>query len=138
MVEFPGNILPTPGYTKTGFSQDDELLYSTHRFTQKGVTLLGGQGVLKLGTPLGRVTASKKWVAYTDAETGGVGSGVCRGFLRQTVDTGAEGSPDVQGNIVISGIIKLSKVTASGVALDANGIADLNGKSDTVMDTFTF
>lgn len=247
MVEFPGNIMQSPSYTKTAFSQDDELLYSTHRFTQKGVTLKAGQGVLKLGLVLAQKASDKKWYAYNDAGTSGVtnevqsvteggagltsftltysgqtttslnastssalikaalealsnigaaggvvtvtgpaglstgpwnvefggtladtnvaqmtstptggsgtvtvgtvtggntadGTDVARGFLRNTVDTGSSAAgADFQGNLVISGILKLSKITAAATPnLDANAIADLNGKSDSVMDTFTF
>lgn len=245
MAEYPGNIMPSPGYSRTGTYQDDELLYSTHRFTQKGITLKAGQGVLKLGTVMGQKAGDKKWYAYNDAGTSGStnevqsiteggsgltsftltysgqttssltasttsaaiqaalialsnigpadvvvtgpagsstgpwnveftgtladtnvaemtatptggtgtvtiatatagntadGTDVARGFLRQTVDTGALSTgSDFQGNLVISGILKLSKITAAATPnLDANAIADLNGRSDTVMDTFTF
>jgi hypothetical protein len=138
VVEFPGNILQSPGYSKTGFSQDDEILASMKGFTQKGVTLKAGQGVLTLGTVLGQATADKKWRPYADANTDGTQT--ARGILRQTVDTGTNASgPDFQGNIVIAGILKNSKIKSSGAgAVDAAAIADLNARVDTVLDLFTF
>jgi hypothetical protein len=138
MVEFPGNIMQSPGYSKTAFSQDDELLASTKAFTQKGVTLKAGQGVLTLGTLLGQKTADKKWYPYVDANSDGTQT--ARGVLRTTVDTGASGTgPDFQGNIVIQGILKNSKIKASGAgSVDAAALVDLNARVDTVLDLFTF
>lgn len=137
MVEYPGNAIPSPGFTKGTVTLDDELLYSAVGWTQKGITLKAGQGVLKLGTPMGQKTADKKWYPYVDANADG--TQVCRGFLRQTVDTGLDANgAEFQGNLVVKGMVKLSKITASGVTLDANGIADLNGRSDAVLDYFSF
>lgn len=138
MVEFPGNILQSPGYTKTAFSQDDELLASTKAFTQKGVTLKAGQGVLVLGTLLAQKTADKKWYPYVDANADG--TQVARGVLRMTVDTGASGAgPDFQANIVVAGILKNSKIKVSGAgSVDAAALVDLNARADTVQDLFIF
>lgn len=137
MVQYPGNAIPSPTFSRGDVSLDDELLYSTVGFTQKGITLKAGQGVLKLGTPMGQATADKRWYAYGDANADG--TQVCRGFLRQTVDTGTDANgAEFQGNLVIAGMVKLSKVTASGVAFDAAAIADLNGRSDAVLDYFSF
>jgi Bacteriophage lambda head decoration protein D len=133
--EYVGNIVRSPGYWKGNVSNDPELLYSTARFTQKGVTLAAGQGVLPLGTVLAQRTSDKKWIKYDNAGTGG--AGVARGVLRRGIDTGTDtspGAPEYQGNIVISGILKLPLL----VGLDAAAIADLNGRSDDSFDTFTF
>ena len=132
-VEYPGNVIPSPGMWKGGQSVDDELLYSTVGFTQKGVTLKAGQGVLTLGTVLGRVTATKKYVAYSNAATDG--SEVARGVLRTSVVTGTDAQgKEFQGNIVIQGILKNAKI----VGADAAALTDLNARQDTVLDTFTF
>lgn len=104
--EYTGNAIPAPGYAKGGVSTDDELLFSTVGYTQKGVTLKSGQGVLLLGTFLKQDTASKKYVKTTAANAEGV--------LRQTTDTGtSEDDQSWLGNIVITGLLKLSKVQAA-------------------------
>lgn len=132
--EYVGNIIPSPGFWKGNTSADPELLYSYARFTQKGVTLAAGQGVLPIGTVLAQRTSDKKWVKYATAGTDG--ADVARGVLRRGVDTGldsAPGTPEYQGNIVISGILKLPLV----VGLDAAAITDLNARVDDVFDTLT-
>lgn len=132
-VQYEGNVIPAPGYWKGDSSYAPELLYSTARFTQKGVTLQAGQGVLPLGTVLAQSTVDKKWVAYANA--GSDGAGVARGVLRRGVDTGTdEDGHEFQGNIVISGILKSGLI----VGLDSAAIADLNGRLDDSFDTFTF
>lgn len=131
--EYVGNIIPAPGFWKGNESEDPELLYSTARFTQKGVTLAAGQGILPLGTLLAQRTTDKRWVKYDNA--GADGAGVCRGVLRRGVDTGADpAGHEFQGNIVISGILKLSHIKGS----DASAIADLNARTDDAFGTFTF
>jgi hypothetical protein len=135
-VEYVGNIIPSPGFWKGNDSYDPELLYSANRFTQKGVTLAAGQGILPLGTVLAQRTTDKKWVKYDNG--GSDGAGTARGFLRRGVDTGSDvNGMEYQGNIVISGILKLPIITAAG-NLDSAAIADLNGRSDDSFDTFTF
>lgn len=127
-VEYVGNIIPAPGFYKGNTADDPELLYSSERFTQKGVTLAPGQGVLPLGTVLAQRTADKLWVKYNNAGSGG--ADVARGVLRRGVDTGADSSAKVyQGNIVISGILK----NALLVGMDSSAIADLNARVDTVL-----
>jgi len=132
-VEFPGNVIPAPGYRKGNQSLDDELLYSTAGYTQKGVTLAPGQGILPLGCVLGRVTSTKLWKVYNNSNSDG--TEVARGLLRNTVDTGTDTSAaSFQGNIVIQGIAKNSKVSGA----DSAALVDLNARQDTVLDTFTF
>jgi hypothetical protein len=134
-VEYVGNIIPAPGFYKGNTSYDPELLYSTARFTQKGVTLAPGQGILPLGQAMAQRTADKLWVKYNDGGSGG--ANVCRGILRRGVDTGADSSSDArvyQGNVVISGILKLELVVGS----DAAALVDLNARTDSVFGTYTF
>lgn len=132
-MEYVGNIIPAPGFWKGNTLEDPELLYSTARFTQKGVTLAAGQGPLAIGTLLAQRTTDKKWVKYDNA--GADGADVCRGVLRRGVDTGASAEEhEYQGNIVISGILKLALVKD----VDAAAVADLNARTDDAFGTFTF
>jgi len=84
----------------------------------------------------------------TSTPTGGTGtvtvatvtagtSGSALGFLRNAVDTD---SGDRLGNIVISGIVKLSVVAAANgaPALDTDAVSDLNGRIDIFADQFIF
>lgn len=132
-VAYVGNIVPAPGFFKGATSDDPELLFSTARFTQKGVTLAAGQGIVEIGQVLAQRTTDKKWVKYDNG--GSDGAGVARGFLRRSIDTGAdEDAPEYQGNIVISGILKNALVKG----LDSAAIADLNARVDDAWDTVTF
>jgi hypothetical protein len=124
--------IPVPGYTNpTADYIDPEILYSTVGFTQKGVTLGSGQGVLAAGTVLGQKTADKKYYAYDNAKADG--TQVARGVLRRGVDTGVTVSAanDQLGNLVIAGILKYQQV----VGIDAAGLTDLGGVVDTVRGT---
>lgn len=132
-VEYVGNIIPSPGFWKGNTSDDPELLYSTARFTQKGVTLAAGQGILPIGTVLAQRTTDKKWVKYDNG--GSSGAGVARGVLRRGVDTGTDvEGHEYQGNIVISGILKLALVKGA----DSAAVSDLNARTDDAFGTFTF
>jgi hypothetical protein len=125
--------IPTPGYTEPTYTATDpEILYSTARFTQIGVTIAGGQGILPAGTVLGRQTVDKKYYVYNNGASNGIQT--ARGVLRCAVDTGAAGAADQQGNLVISGIVKLSKVSGA----DAGALTDLGATTDAVLDTFKF
>jgi hypothetical protein len=125
--------IPTPGFTSpTHTYTDPEILYSTAGFTQKGVTLAGGQGILPAGTVLGRKTSDKKYYVYSNSASNGVE--VARGVLRKAANTGVAGSADQQGNIVIQGILKNDMVSGA----DSAAIVDLAARVNTVMNTFTF
>ena len=113
MADQIGNSIPAPDYSKGGTYVDDELLYSTVGFTQHGVTLKPGQGILLLGTALKQDPSTKLYVKATAAAD-------VEGFLRQTTDTGSsETAQKFQQNLVEAGILKLAKVQAanSGVTL---------------------
>lgn len=132
-VEYPGNVIPAPGYTKGNYSTDDELMYSMNGYTQKGVTFAAGQGIIPLGAVMGRVTATKLWKVYNNAASDG--TEVARGINRTTVDTGTDAAGDkFQGNIVVMGIVKNSKVSGA----DAAALVDLGARQDTVLDMFSF
>jgi hypothetical protein len=131
--EYVGNIIPAPGYYQGNVSDDDELLASTARFTQKGVTLAPGQGIVMLGQVMAQRTSDKKWVKYNNGGSGG--AEVARGVLRRGVDTGVDTAGRVfQGNIVISGILKLDRITGS----DSAAVTDLNARTDSVLNMFIF
>lgn len=125
--------IPAPGFTSpTKEYTDPEILYSYARFTQKGVTLAAGQGILPAGCVVGRKTADKKWYVYDNGASDG--TQVARGVLRRAVDTGSEGDPDQLGNIVISGILKLDKLSGA----DSAALTDLGAVTDSVLNTFKF
>lgn len=124
--------LPVPGFTSpTADFTDPEILYSTVGFTQKGVTIAAGQGVLAAGTLLGQKTADKKYYAYNNASSDGTQT--ARGVLRRAVDTTGAGN-DQLGNIVIAGILKNSLI----VGADSAALTDLGATVDVVRGTFKF
>ena len=127
-MEYYGNSMPGPGYATSATTVDDELMYSMVGYTQKGVTLKPGQGVLLLGTLLKQDPSTKMYVKTTSN---------AEGVLRQTTDTGSDADGQRwQGNIVLAGMLKLSKVSAanSGVTLTSVLAAQVN----TVMGYFKF
>lgn len=122
--------IPVPGFVSpTATATDPEILYSYAGFTQKGVTIAAGQGILPAGTVLGRKTSDKKYYVYDNGGSGGVEKAV--GVLRRAVDTA---SGDQLGNIVIQGILKLSMVSGA----DSAALTDLGAVTDTVRGTFKF
>ena len=131
MAEYTGNAIPAPGYRTGGGVIDDELLFSTEGgFTQKGVTLKPGQGILLLGSLLTQDSGTKMYVKGTTANATGI--------LRQTVDTGTDPNGQVwQGNIVLTGLLKLSKVSAANSGQDVMG-GVLGSRVDPVQGYFKF
>jgi hypothetical protein len=127
-----GNLVPAPQLSYIDEITPIEILFSTVGLQQKGMTIKAGQGKILAGTAMARETATKKWVKYNDAGSGGFE--ICRGFLRDTVDTGSTGDPEYLGNIVNAGMLRNSKL----VGVDAAAIADLNARQDTVQDLFQF
>lgn len=113
-MEYVGNAMPAPGYSRKGTTTDQELLMdaATGSYHQKGVTLKSGQGVLKLGTLIKQDAATKLYIKATDD--------TAEGILRTTVDTGTQATEQKWlGNILFSGLLNLALVTAanSGVTL---------------------
>lgn len=127
-IPVPGYVNPTADYT------EPEILYSTAAFTQKGVTIAAGQGVLAAGTVLGRKTADKKYYAYSNALADGREQ--ASGVLRRAVDTGlvAGAANDQLGNMVIMGILKLALLVGN----DAAAMNELGAVKDDVRGTFKF
>ena len=130
MAEAWGNILDPPGFKVVAEVKPGDILYALgHGIIKKGVTLLSGQGVIAAGTVIARQTASKKYVVYNNAGSGG--AEVADGILAEAVDTA---SGDKLGNVYFGGAFKLDKLTG----LDSNAIADLNGYSDADRNFFSF
>jgi len=128
-MEYTGNAIPAPGYRTGGGVIDDELLFSTHAFSQKGVTLKPGQGVLLLGTLIKQDPTSKQYVKATGSDAQGV--------LRQSVDTGTDPQGQVwQGNIVTMGQLKLSKMQAANSGVTLTSV--LGARVDAVQGYFKF
>jgi hypothetical protein len=132
---------------------DYELLAGTGRFQQVGITVqafsLAGalgtpfygyasptDGRIMLGTVMGRVTATKKYVPYKSGA--GDGSQVPLGILRHTVDTT---NGDTLGNLVTSGILRGTLISGAATG-DANiygsGYQTLNARLDQINDEFIF
>jgi hypothetical protein len=95
-----------------------ELLKSTAAFTQRGVTLAGGQGILPTGTVLAQRTSNQLYYAYNAAASDG--TQIVLGVLRDARDTGTSSgggtgqvSTNCQGNLVIRGILDLSLVSGT-------------------------
>ncbi len=91
-----------PGYGKSthGYGQEfgdefhapavAELMLSMAGYTQRGVTLAAGQGILPTGCIIARHTASGKYFAY--APSASDGRAVALGVLRDARDTGGPGA----------------------------------------------
>lgn len=94
-----------------------ELLFSVNAgYTQKGVTLAGGQGVLATGTVLARHAASGLYVMYQLGATDGRQTPL--GILRDARDTGYSGGTLVgpNGNLALSGTSTTYVASVSGKA----------------------
>lgn len=130
MVAREGNVLKVPGTGSVAEVKGDEILGSYARFTQKGLTLKGGSGVLEAGTLLKASSTAKKYNGVADAT--GIANTV--GILRNAADTGAG---DLLGNYVRSGVVKLSALKyADGTAVASGDYDDvataLNGSIDAI------
>lgn len=130
MSNYTGNAIPAPGLASGSVSVDDELLYSTTGYVQKGVTLKPGQGVLKLGTFLKQDAASKQYIKTTTPAD-------VEGVLRQTTDTGSDALGQVwQANILYGGVLKLSAVSAANSGVTLTSV--LNAQVNTIQGFFRF
>jgi len=127
-TEYYGNSIPGPGYVSSDTTVDDELLYSTVAYTQKGVTLKPGQGVLKLGTFIKQDPGTKMYVATTTAP---------EGVLRKSVNTGSDANGQRwAANIVLMGMLKLDKVSAANSGVTLTSV--LGAQVNTVLGFFKF
>ncbi len=132
-TEYTGNAIPAASVTDGPDEADVEILLSTQGWTQKGVTLKPGQGVIPAGCVMAQETSTKLWVIYDT--NGSDGYDTARGILRQSVDTGTEeDGKRYAGNIVVQGILRNSVLSGA----DGSAISDLNARQDTVQDMFVF
>jgi hypothetical protein len=123
-----GNVLKAPGFSVKAEVIPAELLYSYSRLTQKGGTLVSGQGVLAAGTPLKKDSTTNMLVVDVSP-----GTAACRGLLRQGVDTGTVNTDlPKQCNIVTAGVVKADVVRAAnaGVDLAAAALTAVAGRYD--------
>lgn len=104
-------VMPVPGQRVTKTYTDPELMYSMKGYTQKGCTLAGGQGILRLGTILAQHPTTLRYYAYGSV----MGGSHAVGFLRRSADTNANDNADQQVNIVIAGLVKQEYVSGVGV-----------------------
>jgi hypothetical protein len=122
--------IPVPGFDTGKVYTDPELLYSTNGFTQKGVTLKGGQGILRLGTILAQHSTTKKYEKYNSAGSNGLDTAV--GILRRTVDTDANDAEDQLANIVVMGMVKLNFVSYANTSANVTAaVTSLNARKVT-------
>jgi Bacteriophage lambda head decoration protein D len=115
----PGYVKPTHEYG-AGFGDEfhaeavQELLLSYAGFTQRGVTLAAGQGVLPTGCVLARHVASGKYFAYNAAATDG--RAVPSGVLRDSRDTGGPGSASLSAFNANTNGVNPDGITLAGSA----------------------
>lgn len=134
MADREGNVLKVPGTGSVAEVKSDEILGSYARFTQKGLTLKMGSGVLEAGTLLKLSSTAKKYEGATAT------TDTIVGVLRKAVDTTKS---DMLANYVSSGIVKTDKLKyANGTAVAAGDLAAvataLNGRIDTVHNYLVF
>ena len=127
MAEQIGNHLPAPAQSEGAKYINDELLYSTEGYVQKGVTLKPGQGVLPLGTLLKQDGSTKQYVKATDNTATGV--------LRQSVDTDLDGKV-WQANILYAGILRYTVVSSANPGVNLSSV--LGATVNTVAGFFKF
>ena len=128
MTIYTGNAIPAPSYVQSSTTVDSELLYSTVAYTQKGVTLKPGQGVLPLGTLIKQDSTTKMYVKATTGP---------EGVLRKTVDTGTDAAgPAWQANIVLMGMLQLAPVVSANSGVTLTSV--LGGQVNTVRGYFKF
>ena len=136
MADREGNVLNPPGFSQGVEVKGTEILGSYSRLTQKGLTILGGSGVLEAGTVLKVSGTPKKYNAGVKAGTGTVG------ILRDSVDATTK---DKLANVVLSGVVKGAAIKASDAL--AGGLTGaelttlagvLGGRYDPVHDYLIF
>jgi hypothetical protein len=92
-----------------------ELLLSYAGFTQRGVTLAAGQGVLPTGTVIARHTASGKYFSYQAGATDGRQTPV--GVLRDGRDTGGGGAASLSAYNAGTNGVNPGGITLAGGAV---------------------
>jgi hypothetical protein len=101
MASREGNVLHVPGTGSVAEVKGEEVLASYARFTQKGLTIKSGAGVLKAGTLLKTSSTAKKYDGVADSS--GIANTI--GILRKPVDAS---STDMLASYGLSGVVKAS------------------------------
>jgi hypothetical protein len=116
----PGYVKPTHEYG-TPYGDEfhaeavEELMLSMAGYTQRGVVLAGGQGVLPTGTIIARHTASGRYFAYQNAASDGRGTAV--GVLRDGRDTGGPGAASLSAYNANTNGVNPDAITLAGGAV---------------------
>lgn len=121
-VEFdypPGYVKPTHEYGQPygdEFHAEvvQELMLSMAGYTQRGVTLAAGQGILPTGCVIARHSASGRYFAYNAAATDGRQTPV--GVLRDARDTGGPGSASLAAFNAGTNSVNPDGITLAGAA----------------------
>lgn len=130
MVGYIGNSIPAASYNVGENVVDEEILYSTHNYVQKGVTLKPGQGVLLAGTFLDQDATTKQYIKTTTPAN-------VKGILRKTTDTGIAGTTSVwHANILYAGLVKLAAVSTANTGVTLASVP--GAKIDTIAGFFRF
>jgi hypothetical protein len=134
MTAREGNVLHVPGTSSKAEVKGDEILGSYARFTQKGLTIKSGSGLLEAGTVLVDSATAKKYKGAAAADIDGTSDPEVRGILRKAVDAT---STDMLANYVASGVVKTAALKhADGTALSSAEIdrvaTSLNGRVDDI------
>jgi hypothetical protein len=115
-----------PGYNKTNHEYGQpygdefhaeavqELMLSMAGYTQRGVTLAAGQGVLPTGCVIARHTTSGRYFAYNAAATDGRQTPI--GVLRDARDTGGTGSASLTAYNAAGAGVNPDAITLAGSA----------------------
>jgi hypothetical protein len=131
-IQYTGNAIPAPAFVAGAVTADDEILFSTVGYIQKGVTLKPGQGVLPGGTALIQDPASKQYIKATTGST-------AEGILRKTTDTGADAQAQVfLANILYAGTLKLAAVSTANSAITGGYASILGAQVNAVQGFFRF
>jgi Bacteriophage lambda head decoration protein D len=113
----PGYVKPTHEYGQPygdEFHAEvvEELLLSMAGYTQRGVTLAAGQGVLPTGTIIARHTASGRYFAYQAGATDG--RQIAIGVLRDSRDTGGPGAASLSAYNANTNNVNPDGITLAG------------------------
>lgn len=98
---------------------DDLIIVGNPLPVDKGITIVAGAGSLARGVVLGKITASGKYTAYSDAASDGSQTAVC--ILGRSVDATTYDQPTFA---YFAGRFNANKVTGE----DAAGLADLQAR----------
>lgn len=108
-----------PGYGTPVSNDPTSILASQHGWILEPVTIASGEGECEKGQVLGIVTATGKYAKYDDLAADGTEVAVA--ILADKVDAT---SSDQLCNAYVRGYFVTAKLTG----MDANGLADLNGR----------